>query len=148
MKVKTILLITLFTALVFSQCKKEEPSPFPEIEFVSISATEVEEFSNQVEVVIGYYDVNGDLGTLDADDLTLKVKDARLEGEDFYHVPPLTPELQELEIEGTFNLQLNPLFLLGNGSMESTDFTIQLRDRAGNWSNQITTPLVIIRDTL
>lgn len=143
-----ILVLIACSALLFSRCKDDDPSPFPEIEFVSISATEVEEFSNQVEVVIGYYDVNGDLGTVDADDLSLQIKDARLEGVDLYHVPPLTPELEELEIEGTFNVQLNPLFLLGNGSMESTDFTIQLRDRAGNWSNQITTPLVIIRDTL
>ena len=147
MNLRTLLLL-LFTALVLNQCKKEEPSPFPEIEFVSISATEVAQFNNQVEVIIKYQDVNGDLGTIDPDDLSLKAKDARLEEFDFYHVPPLTPDLEDLEIEGTFNIQLNPLFLLGNGDMETTDFTIQIRDREGNWSNQITTPLVIIRDSL
>ena len=137
----------LLILLVFS-CKKEEPSPYPEIEFVSISETEVEEFNNQIEVFISFKDVNGDLGTIDADDLTLKIKDARLNDYDWFHIPPLTPNSEELEIEGTFSIQLNPLFLLGNGDEESTHFSIQIKDRSENWSNQITTPTVIIRDSL
>jgi len=78
----------------------------------------------------------------------LRVKDARLSDYDWYHVPPLTPDLQELQIEGTLSVELNPLFLLGNGDEESTEFSIQLKDRADNWSNQIVTPTVIIRDSL
>ena len=145
----TKLLFAVLLALVIGQgCKKDEPDLFPEIEFVSISETEVEEFSNLIEVVIGYSDYDGDLGTVDADDLSLRVKDSRLSEFDWYHVPPLTPDLQELQIEGEFSVELNPLFLLGNGDEESTEFTIQLRDRAGNWSNQIVTPPVIIRDSL
>ena len=88
------------------------------------------------------------MGTIDADDLTLRVKDSRLGDFDWYHVPPLTPNSEELEIEGVFSVQLNPLFLLGNGVEESTNFTFQLKDQAENWSNQITTPTVIIRESL
>ena len=143
---KYFLILGLF--FCFQSCKKEEPSPFPEIEFVSISETEVVEFENQLEVIISYSDFNGDLGTIDADDLTLRVKDSRLGDFDWYHVPPLTPNSEELEIEGVFSVQLNPLFLLGNGVEESTNFTFQLKDRAENWSNQITTPTVIIRESL
>ncbi len=147
-RLKHILILTsIFLAFSYG-CKKEEPSPFPEIEFVNISATELEQFNNQIQVTISYKDINGDLGTVDADELTLRVKDARLNEFDWYHVPPLTPNLEELEIEGTFDINLNPLFLLGNGTEESTEFTIQLKDRAENWSNQILTPTVIIRDSL
>ena len=88
------------------------------------------------------------MGTVNADDLTLRVKDSRLGDFDWYHVPPLTPNSEEIEIEGVFSVHLNPLFLLGNGVEESTNFTLQLKDRAENWSNQITTPTVIIRDSL
>jgi len=140
--------ILIGLAIILYGCKKEEPSELPEIEYISISQTEVEEFNNQIEVVIGYKDFNGDLGTMDADDLTLRVKDARLSEFDWYHVPPLTPDLQELEIEGEFSVTLNPLFLLGNGMEESTSFTIQLQDRARNWSNQVNTPTVLITDSL
>jgi hypothetical protein len=148
MKQLTKYFVILGLFLGFQSCKKDEPSPFPEIEFVSISQTQVAEFENQLEVIISYSDVNGDLGTINADDLTLRVKDSRLGDFDWYHVPPLTPNSEEIEIEGVFSVQLNPLFLLGNGVEESTNFTLQLKDRAENWSNQITTPTVIIRDSL
>ncbi|MEJ6680977.1 MAG: hypothetical protein QNL21_02680 [Flavobacteriales bacterium] len=148
MKQLTKYFVILGLFLGFQSCKKDEPSPFPEIEFVSISQTQVAEFENQLEVIISYSDVNGDLGTVNADDLTLRVKDSRLGDFDWYHVPPLTPNSEEIEIEGVFSVQLNPLFLLGNGVEESTNFTLQLKDRAENWSNQITTPTVIIRDSL
>ncbi len=142
------LFIFISICLIGFSCKKEEPSLVPVIEFVSISETEVEEFSNQLIVEIHYADFDGDLGTTDADDLTLRIKDARLSEYDWYHIPPLTPDLQELQIEGTFSVQLNPLFLLGNGAEESTEFSIQLKDRAENWSNEILTPTVIIRDSI
>lgn len=142
------LFILLTICFLYSACKKEEPSLVPEIEFVSISETEIQQFNNQVLVEFNYSDFDGDLGTIDADELTLRVKDARLADFDWYHIPPLTPDLQELQIEGSLTIQLNPLFLLGNGNQESTQFSLQIKDRAENWSNQIMTPTVIIRDSL
>ncbi len=41
MKQLTKYFVFLGLFLSFQSCKKEEPSPFPEIEFISISATEV-----------------------------------------------------------------------------------------------------------
>ena len=126
-------------------CKKDEgPDPFPVIRFISISDDVVESFTNAVRITIGYSDSDGDLGSPDPDENTVRVRDARLPDDDWYHLPPLTPDLLPLSIEGTFELQLNPLFILGNGLEEVTSFTIQVRDRAGNWSNQITTPQVRI----
>lgn len=126
-------------------CRKEEaPDPIPVIEFIAISDEVVESFSNAVRITVRYRDGDGDLGSPDPDDNTLRVRDARLPGDDWYHLPPLTPDLQPLNIEGTFEVELNPLFILGNGLEEVTSFTLQVRDRAGNWSNQISTPQVRI----
>ncbi|MCB0760709.1 MAG: hypothetical protein KDC12_04230 [Flavobacteriales bacterium] len=142
--------IVLMIALAWAGCKKEDSgfSEIPEITFKSISDTEVVEFDNNVAVTFRYKDGNGDLGYADPDAYSLRIKDSRLEEYDWYHLPPVTPDMDELQVEGTFTVYLNTLFLLGNGGQESADFTLQLRDRAGNWSNQIVTPVVLINDSL
>ncbi|NQX91635.1 MAG: hypothetical protein HRT74_05840, partial [Flavobacteriales bacterium] len=132
---KHFLIFTVF-ALLFIACnKEEEANPVPEIELISVSHTTVESFNNDVSINIAYTDETGDLGYQDPDTYSLRVKDSRLSEFDWYHIPPLTPNQEELNISGTFSLQLNPLFLLGNGDQESTSLSIQLKDRAGNWSN-------------
>lgn len=143
-KVHGLFLLFLVFCLT-AGCKKEETiDRIPSIEFVSISASEVMEFTNAVEVVISYKDGDGDLGSPNPDVNTLRVKDSRLLEYDWYHVPPMTPDLQELQIEGSYTVTLNPLFILGNGSSEEATFTLQIKDRAGNWSNAIVTPAVQI----
>lgn len=142
------LLLVLFVFALTGGCGKEpELDPVPQITFVSISETEVISFTNTIEVVFSYADQDGDLGTVDPDAGSLRVKDSRLPEPDWYHIPPMTPELQALQIEGTYTVQLNPLFILGNGELEVASFTLQLRDRAGNWSNSITTPEVRILES-
>lgn len=141
------LLILLFLSL--TSCEKEEAlDPVPSIEFKSISASEVENFNNQLVVKIAYQDEDGDLGEQDPDSYSLRIRDARLDDFDWYHVPPLTPQNEELNIEGEFEIELNALFLLGNGDQESTTLSFQLRDRAGNWSNTVQSPLILIVDSL
>ena len=146
---KKFCLIILIIAVLFS-CKKNEEItiPIPEISYVSISSTEVVEFNNELQITFSYIDRDGDLGYQDPDVYALRIKDARLNDFDWYHIPPLTPNEMELEIEGEFTVYLAPLFLLGNGSQEATNFTLQIQDRAGNWSNQIATPQVLINDSL
>jgi hypothetical protein len=105
-------------------------------------------FQNSLQITLDYIDENGDIGYQDPDAYSLRVKDSRLEEFDWYHIPPLTPEMEELNISGSFTVELNSLFLLGNASQETTTFTLQLKDRSGNWSNQITSPAVMIVDSL
>ncbi|MDG1262771.1 MAG: hypothetical protein P8H59_02215 [Flavobacteriales bacterium] len=143
------LLIYLSCFLFLAACKKEEEiNEVPEITFDSISSTTVVEFDNNISITVAYSDENGDIGYQDPDTYSLRVKDSRLAEYDWYHIPPLTPEMEELNIEGTFTVELNSLFLLGNSTQETTTFTIQLKDRSGNWSNQIVTPVVMIVDSL
>lgn len=145
MKYMRYFIAYVLLAVVASGCRKEEdPDPAPVLEFVAISLTEVVEFSNAITVTVNYSDVNGDLGSPDPDENTVRVRDARLPDYDWYHLQPLTPNLEELDISGSFVLELNPLFILGNGVQEVTTFTIQVRDRAGNWSNEVVTPQVRI----
>lgn len=138
--------VYIASLLLLVACKKEENTlpTQPEIEFISISDIEVEEFDNSITLVLNYKDKEGDIGQADPDAYSLRVKDARLEEFDWYHIPPITPDLQELQTQGTLSVQLNALFLLGNGETETTYFTIQLKDRAGNWSNQIQCPEITI----
>lgn len=135
--------------LAASSCKKEEPIPVaPQIIFTRISASTVEQFNNSITVEFQYEDHQGDLGEPDPDNYSLRIKDSRLLNFDWYHIPPMTPDLQELHIKGYYSVQLPVLFILGNGSQETASFTLQLRDRAGHWSNIIATPNVLIVDSL
>jgi len=137
--------ISIFALSFFSSCKKEDEKPIaPIIEFKSISQNEVAQFNNEISITFSYEDHQGDLGQTDPDIYSVRIKDDRLLNYDWYHISPMTPELQEMHIKGNYVLQLTPLFLLGSGGTETTRFTIQLRDRAGNWSNQIVSPVVTI----
>ncbi len=142
------LFIISLLLLIFS-CKKKEDNPVaPVIEFKNISGTEVEQFNNNLQINLTYEDYQGDLGNADPDVLTLRVKDSRLSDYDWYHVPPMTPNNEELHIKGSYSIELDPLFLMGNGTQEQTSFSVEIRDRAGNWSNAIRTPNVLIVDSL
>ena len=148
MKCQPIILLAILILIGACKKKEDEIDPIPSISYSSISHNEVVQFDNAVSIFFSYYDGDGDIGYQDPDTYSLRVKDARLEDYDWYHIPPLTPDQQLLDIEGTFSVELPPLFLLGNGAQETTTFTLQVQDRAGNWSNQIMTPEVLIADSL
>ena len=144
--------ITIIIALVALcvACKKEEVMPaVPEIALVSTSTQSVTEFAERVSLRISYKDGDGDLGEVDPDVYTLWVKDARLNAADGYHIPPLAPEGEELPIQGELDVELNPLFLLGNSDEEETTYTVYITDRAGNKSNTfVTSSITIHSDSL
>ena len=139
-----IMLFTLLLACSKDEDESEELSNDPSISFVSIDPTEVENFNNSITLTIKYKDNNGDLGFEDPDVNSLYVKDARLDTADYYHVPPLAPLDKNLIIEGQLEIVLNSMFILGNGDQEYAALSVKIRDRAGNWSNQITTPTITI----
>lgn len=139
----------LFVALLLNGCRKgDELDPVPSIEFISISETTVVSFENTISIQFSYVDANGDLGFEDPDINSLRIKDARLSDYDWYHIPPMTPDHQSLDISGTYTIELHPLFILGNAEQETTIFDLQLRDREGNWSNTISSPTVTIVESL
>ena len=141
--------IILLCILLITSCKKEDDTPkIPEISLVSVSPTTLVQFEEPVNIVIGYKDLDGDLGFENPDAFALQIKDNRLDNPDWYHVPPLSPIGSNVSIQGELDIKISSLFLLGNGSEEQTSFTIKMVDRAGNWSQEIMTPQLIIKDSL
>ena len=141
----SILLLVMIACLA---CKKEEPSKSPVIELVEITPLSLVQYNEPVYITIGYTDLDGDIGYESPDEYALQIKDNRLTDPDWYHVLPLSPVGSNVAIEGNLTIKINSLFLLGNGSQEFTSFTIKIKDRADNWSEEITTPQVTIRDSL
>jgi hypothetical protein len=130
-------------------CEPETVDPVePRLEWVDINSTAFESAETPVVVTLAYRDHQGDLGWEDPDRHALEVQDDRLEAPDTYHIPPLTPDEMELDIDGTFVVHLPPLFLLGNGGDEMTRLTFRITDRAGHASNLVQSPLLLITDTL
>lgn len=135
--------------LLLASCAPEDPAPTePELTWVSINASAFESATTPVVVTLAYRDHQGDLGWDDPDRHALEVQDERLDAPDTYHIPPLTPDGMELDIDGTFVVNLPPLFLLGNGGDEQTRLTFRVTDRAGHASNLVTSPILLITDTL
>ena len=134
---------------ILTACQQETIDPVdPSLEWVSINTTAFESSTTPVIVTLAYRDHQGDLGWEDPDRHALEVQDERLDAADTYHIPPLTPGGMELDIDGTFVVHLPPLFLLGNGGDEMTRLTFRVTDRAGNASNVVEAPLLMITDTL
>ena len=130
-------------------CTADDPDPVsPTLTWISINATEFQSASENVTVTLGYQDHQGDLGWTDPDRHALDVQDQRLDAPDTYHIPPLTPDGMALDISGTFEVILPPLFLLGTGGDEETRLTFRITDRAGNSSNTVQSPVILITDTL
>tara|TARA_B110000263_G_scaffold9894_1_gene8423 strand:+ start:515 stop:775 length:261 start_codon:yes stop_codon:yes gene_type:complete len=84
------------------------------------------------------------MGFYDPDYLSLEVKDSRLTNADYYHLIPLNPPDNELKIKGIVRLEIDAPFILGSGNLETLFFTMRIQDREGEWSNDISTPLISV----
>jgi hypothetical protein len=139
--------IILIIPLLFFGCKKEELREDLDVPYISIKRITpkiVQEFTESVLLEIAYEDGNGDLGFQNPDVLSLNVQDSRLNTPDFYHIPPLAPDGEEIYIKGTFNVYLNTTFLIGVGSSEKLTYSVRIKDRAENWSNTVTSEEITV----
>lgn len=146
---KNLFYILLFSVIIvgITSCKNNEltgDSNVPFIKFNGVSATTVVQFKDSMVINFEYTDGDGDIGAIDPDQNDIMVKDKRLSKADYYFIKPLSPPGKEIKTKGTIALQIKNLFLLGTANSETTTFDIKLRDRAGNWSNSITTPIITI----
>lgn len=141
------IVIVVWCVLVLTACKKEQADIMPmepSIELISVGPDAVIEFQRPVLLRFSYKDGNGDLGRVDPDDYSLWVKDSRLAMADGYHIIPLSPPDTEVPIQGELEVELDPLFLLGNGAEEIMTYSFHVQDNAGNKSNEVTTPAIVI----
>lgn len=141
----TIGMILLLVLPVLFSCEDEPPlSTKPELRLIAVDPEQVVEYTDTLTITIQYEDGNGDLGFWEADSMSLQVHDSRLANPDWYYIPPLAPPGEEISISGTLDVRVGGLFLLGNGGAENTTFTLRMKDREGNWSNDLITPTVTI----
>ena len=139
---KKILFISLLVFII-SSCKKEDDSLF-NISLLSTSPISLQEFQENIIVEIEFEHSEGFMGFYDPDYLSLEVKDSRLANADYYHLIPLNPPDNELEIKGIIQLEIDAPFILGSGNLETLFFTMRIQDREGEWSNDISTPLISV----
>ena len=139
---KKILFISLLV-FIMSSCKKEDDSLF-NISLLSTSSISLQEFQENIIVEIEFEHSEGFIGFYDPDYLSLEVKDSRLTNADYYHLIPLNPPDNELEIKGIIQLEIDAPFILGSGNLETLFFTMRIQDREGEWSNDISTPLISV----
>ena len=139
---KKIIFISL-CLLIINSCKKKDDMFF-NIVLLDTSPTSIQEFQENIVVEIEFEHSQGFLGFYDPDYLSLEVKDSRLNNPDYYHLIPLSPPDSELSIRGIINIEIDSPFILGNGNLETLFFTIRIQDREGEWSNEISTPLISV----
>ena len=141
-----VFVFCIFLTLLLSSCTKDEPllDIVPKITLKEVTPTTVVQFTDSINFVIEYEDGDGDIGFWNPDSLALSVLDQRLVSPDYFYVRPLTPDSNALAITGTIRIAIRNTFLLGNGDSETTRYELKLKDRAGHWSNAVTTPEVVI----
>ena len=149
----------ILVIVFFSACTKEnitnvdvnDPNPgfsdIPEIKLLEVNQTTVQQYTDSLVFKIEYTDGNGDLGSTDADEGDIQLIDTRdpeiLIFE--YHLSPRAPIGSEIVITGTLDIVLNNTILLDeNNESETTTFKLKIKDRAGNWSNEVETDVITI----
>ena len=159
MRSKVSNIFWLFLIVGMTSCTKESttvldnnmPNPVisetPEITLESISSAQLVAYTDSLVFVVEYTDGNGDLGDTDPDIMSIKLTDTR-DSDNLifgYHLSPRAPVDSEIAITGTISIVLqNTILLDDDNNEETTTFKIKLKDRAGNWSNEVETEMITI----
>lgn len=140
-------LLILFAIVALWSCSKDEPfDDVPTLELVSIGPKSVVQFEDSVVISLAYEDGNGDLGGFPADSVNLFVVDNRIGVPFEFRIQELVPGGAEVPIQGTLNVTIQNLYITGTGTQESVTFDIYAYDRAGNKSNVVKTPAIVVKE--
>ncbi len=139
--------------LFLISCNKDEVTSNPPISFIpeialkSISPDTVHHLTDSLLFVISYIDGNGDLGDYEPDTLSLWITDERFPLTEKFHLIPLAPQGASIVISGELKVILDHIILKDPSALsETAQFTIKLKDRAGNWSNSVTAgPVTVVQ---
>jgi hypothetical protein len=134
------------------QCKKKDNTPqpnpplskIPVISIESLSASSIKALTDTLTIRVKYTDGDGDIGFAEADSAVIYVTDNRFPITMGYHVPPLSPNGATLSITGILPVVVKNIILQNGSGAEQVTFSVKLRDRAGNWSNVVTTGAVTV----
>jgi len=136
--------------LLFTACKKEEEpkinppvSNTPEIKIEKINPLTVNQFES-ITFEISYIDGDGDIGTEDADVISLEILDLRDNILHTFHVPPQSP-VSGVTISGVLVVEVKNLILLDQSNdSEDVIFNVRLKDREENWSETETSQTITV----
>ncbi|MEO0469412.1 MAG: hypothetical protein AAF206_07325 [Bacteroidota bacterium] len=142
------ILIGLLLSGLLMACQDESPfiSEVPEISLEGVSATQVKAFEDEISFTIRYTDGDGDLGTNDDSQRNVFVADSRIQAISEFRLQQVAPDGASVPVTGTFVLTLPNTIITNGASEESVVFTIYLVDRAGNESNRIDSPEIIVTE--
>jgi hypothetical protein len=140
-----VVIYILIVTLLFS-CKKDDAlSVVPTLEFQSINPSIAQEYIDDIIITISYADEDGDLGENSPDIDNLFVEDSRNGIVYHYRIPQLTPNGNEISIEGNFNITINGSGITNSSISQQVNYAVYVKDRAGNKSNTITTSNITIQ---
>jgi len=135
----------LIVTLLFSCEKDEVISDTPIIDFVSISPTTAQEYTDDIIITISYTDGDGDLGENNPDIYNLFAEDNRNNIIYHFRIPELSPSVSTITIEGNFNITINGTGITDGTASQKVNYDIYIKDRAGNTSNKVTTSSITIQ---
>ena len=164
----TILLFLI--SILFPTCReKEEYPPIPQLEFVNFISYRTQDDIDSLGILfISYTDGDGDLGVLPGDTRTINffvsywvMDNGVLEVGTRYNpttgeidtinfnarIPMLAPEYYTSWIKGQIEDTINPLSdPTSQKALDTIMFEAWVIDRAGNQSNVVQTPLIVVKN--
>jgi hypothetical protein len=155
MKYKIFLLILMPITLVLQKCQKAPDFPItPIIAFDSYNATNITPGVDSLKIKFKFTDGDGDIGFNSGESLSgdssVFITDVRVGKKDYTYIynPPHIPEKGSFkQISGKMIINMfytcncRPDHLIA----DTVSYKIKITDRAGNSSNTITTPSVILK---
>lgn len=139
--------VCLGLLLNLAACEQENPLPgvIPKISLESTAPLEVKALEDSILFTIRYEDGDGDIGDNSIGQSNLFIFDPRLQATEERQIHQLVPNGSKVPIRGQFSFSLPFLIKTEPNPIEAVSFEIYLRDRAGNESNHVSTPLINIK---
>lgn len=139
------LVLVFLVSVALAACKKaDEIGPIPEIEFISVTPQNVQEYTDSLVFTIKYRDGDGDLGENDPDAENFFLADSRNNVIYKFRIPQLAPDNSSIITEGNLNVTLANTAIVDGSSSQTFSYSIYVKDRAGNQSNTVVTSPVTV----
>ena len=146
--VNRLILLTFSSVVIFASCKKDAKtiSTTPEIKLIEVSPSTIKEYKDKVVFNVYYKDGDGDIGENNDAVKNLFITDSRNGITYQFRVKQLAPDGANVAIEGNLMVELNNAAILNGSNSQAVEYSIYLKDRAGNSSNTVTsTGLTVVK---